>query len=135
MLFFRCKEVIIMRELQSIFKVLSDHTRIRILKLILQRELCVCELMQVLNMTQSRISRHVNLLKQAGLVKDRREGKWVYYSVNSQSFNPYATALLNLFSGWLNEDKVIITDRENISRAKRLSDPQCCRPGKEPILA
>ena len=111
-----------MRELQLIFKVLSDDTRIRILKLLFQRELCVCELMQVLDMSQSRISRHVNLLKLAGLVKDRREGKWVYYSLHSQSFNPYVQQILEAFSGWLNEDEVVNEDLKNLSRAKRLAE-------------
>ncbi|MDY6862146.1 MAG: metalloregulator ArsR/SmtB family transcription factor [Thermodesulfobacteriota bacterium] len=115
-----------MRSLQSIFKALSNETRIRILKLISQRELCVCELMQVLDMTQSRISRHVNLLKQAGLVKDRRDGKWVYYSIDAKSFNPYAKDILGLFYGWLNNDKVVKMDLKNLSKAKRLSETNIC---------
>ena len=121
-----------MRELQLIFKALSDNTRIRILKLLFQRELCVCELMQVLEMSQSRISRHVNLLKQAGLVKDRREGKWVYYSLDPDSFNPYARSILDLFSEWLNGDEIIKRDLGNLSKAKRLSELECCFPEAEP---
>ena len=74
------------RSLQSISKALSDNTRIRILKLVSNEELCVSELIQVLKMTQPRISRHVSLLKQAGLVLDRRDGQHVYYSINLNSF-------------------------------------------------
>ena len=74
-----------LRELVKVFKALSDETRIRLLKLLQQRELCVCELMQALDMTQSRISRNLGILKDAGLVQDRRDGLWVHYSLNEKS--------------------------------------------------
>ena len=71
-----------MREFITLFRALSDGTRLRIIKLLEDGELCVCHLMEILDMSQSRISRHMGILKNAGLVNDRREGRWVHYSLN-----------------------------------------------------
>jgi len=65
----------------ALFKAFSDETRLRILFLLAVRELCVCELVSVLEMPQGKISRHLALLKQAGAVEDRRDGTWIYYSL------------------------------------------------------
>lgn len=64
---------------ENLFKGLSDPTRMRIAMLLLGRELCVCDLMGVLNLPQSTISRHMSRMKSADLVVDRRDGKWVHY--------------------------------------------------------
>ncbi len=109
-----------MRDLVKIFKALSDETRIRLLKLLQQRELCVCELMQVLDMTQPRVSRNLGILKDAGLVKSRREGLWVHYSLNEKSFNKYADSLLGLLRDWINDDEIILKDLEALVKAVKL---------------
>ncbi len=70
-----------MPETAHLFKALSDKTRLRITALLTHGELCVCDLMEVLDMPQSTISRHMARLKSAGLVVDRRAGKWVHYSL------------------------------------------------------
>ena len=62
------------------FKALADETRLRILKLLEVREMCVCEVMVALDLTQPTASHHLGILENAGLVKDRKEGKWVFYS-------------------------------------------------------
>jgi ArsR family transcriptional regulator len=79
----------------SIFKVLSDDTRLRIVHLLLASglELCCCELTDALEVPQYNISRHLKALKDAGLVSERREGKWVYYSVVSDA-DPFQAKLL-----------------------------------------
>ena len=63
------------------FKALADETRLRILRLLEVREMCVCEVMVALDLTQPTASHHLGLLENAGLVKDRKEGKWVFYSI------------------------------------------------------
>ena len=63
------------------FKALADETRLRILGLLKVREMCVCEVMVALDLTQPTASHHLGLLENAGLVKDRKEGKWVFYSL------------------------------------------------------
>ena len=111
-----------MRNLIKIFKALSDETRIRLLKLLQQRELCVCELMQALNMTQSRVSRNLGILKDAGLVKDRRDGLWVHYSLDQKSFNSYATPIMELLKDWVNDDASILEDLDELRKAVKLSE-------------
>ena len=71
-----------MKELLSIFKALSDETRLRILKLLENGELCVCHIVAAVDMSQSKVSFHLKVLKDAGLVKDRRDGKWMHYRLN-----------------------------------------------------
>jgi DNA-binding transcriptional ArsR family regulator len=63
------------------FKALADETRIRILKLLEVREICVCEIMVALGLTQPTASHHLGILENMGLIKDRKEGKWVFYSI------------------------------------------------------
>ena len=69
-------------DLAELFKVFGDSTRIRILSALYGEELCVCDIAEVLNMNQSAISHQLKILKQAKLVKNRREGKQVYYSLD-----------------------------------------------------
>ncbi len=72
-----------MEELLNIFKALSDETRLRILKLLEHGELCVCDIVAALDMIQPKVSFHLSVLKEAGLIKDRRQGKWIHYSIDS----------------------------------------------------
>jgi len=71
-----------MVEVSAYFKALSDETRLRILKLLEEGELCVCDLTAALEMTQPNISFHLGILREAGLIKDRKEGRWSYYDLN-----------------------------------------------------
>jgi len=71
----------------KMFKALSDETRLRIYLLLLQGELCVCELVNILNMEQSRISHSVRILKEANLISNYKTGKWNIYSANRKLKN------------------------------------------------
>ena len=73
-----------MNELVTIFKALSDETRLRIIKLLEQGELCVCDITAALDMVQPKVSFHLSTLKEAGLIKDRKQGKWIHYSLNEK---------------------------------------------------
>lgn len=69
----------------NFFKCLSDDTRLNIVILVaLNKELCVCDLTEKLQLSQPKISRHLALLRSSGLLQDRRQGQWVYYSINPQ---------------------------------------------------
>lgn len=74
----------ILYDLAELFKVFGDSTRVRIICALFESELCVCDIAQVLNMTQSAISHQLRVLKQARLVKFRRDGKTVYYSLTDE---------------------------------------------------
>jgi len=68
----------------QMFRALADKTRLKILGLLNMREMCVCEIMVALDLTQPTASHHLGILETAGLVKDRREGKWVFYSLKNK---------------------------------------------------
>jgi ArsR family transcriptional regulator, arsenate/arsenite/antimonite-responsive transcriptional repressor len=70
----------------KVFKALSDPIRLRILGLLSSREMCVCEVMIALELTQPTASHHLRILENVGLVKDRKEGKWVFYSIGKPDF-------------------------------------------------
>lgn len=70
-----------MENLLDVLKALSDETRLRIVNLLYEKELCVCDVMETLQITQAKASRHLIYLKNAGLVKDRKHAQWVYYSM------------------------------------------------------
>jgi len=88
-----------MNDVVKIFKALSDPTRLRIMLLLRQRELCVCELMYILTMEQSRVSHHMRVLRDGGIAETVRDGRWIIYRV------PEAVKgfLDGLFSGTLRE--------------------------------
>lgn len=69
-------------KIAEFYKALGDETRLTILQMLKGQEMCVCEILARLEMTQSAVSHHLKILKQAGLVTDKREGKWIYYSLN-----------------------------------------------------
>jgi ArsR family transcriptional regulator len=73
-----------MEELTIIFKALSDETRLRIIKLLEEGELCVCDITAALGIVQPKVSFHLSALKEAGLIKDRKQGKWIHYSLNEK---------------------------------------------------
>jgi DNA-binding transcriptional ArsR family regulator len=77
------------------FKALSDEKRIRILKLLKTKEMCVCELMIALQLTQPNLSHHLRILENIGIIRSRKEGKWVYYSLaDTRAINNLARAEL-----------------------------------------
>jgi ArsR family transcriptional regulator len=87
------------KDVVKIFKALADPTRLRIVLLLRQRELCVCELMFVLEMEQSRVSRHMRVLRDAGIVEDVRDGRWIIYRVPEEA----QSLLEGLLAGTLRE--------------------------------
>ena len=71
-----------MQDILNIFKALSEETRLRVLKLLDRGELCVCDIVAALDLIQPKISFHLAVLKDAGLIKDRKQGKWVHYKID-----------------------------------------------------
>lgn len=105
-----------MVEYVNIFKALGDENRLRILLMLKQRPLCVCEIHEVLNIALSTLSAHLKLMKNAGLITDRKEGRWVIYSLSE---NPYVGELLGTLDKRLIFDPAIENDRAVISQLTR----------------
>jgi len=75
-----------MNDLITILKAISEETRLRILKLLDHGELCVCDIVAALGMVQPKISFHLTALKEAGFLKDRKQGRWIHYSLDDSDF-------------------------------------------------
>jgi ArsR family transcriptional regulator, arsenate/arsenite/antimonite-responsive transcriptional repressor len=106
-----------MKQAVKVFKALGDPTRLRIVKLLENGELCVCQLIAVLNMGQSRISRHLSILKEAGLIQDDRKGKWVHYRLCCRDAAQNISACLAGLAG----DQAVKQDRRAAKNAKPLA--------------
>jgi DNA-binding transcriptional ArsR family regulator len=108
-----------MKRAVKLFKALGDPTRLRIVKLLERGELCVCQLTEALGMGQSRISRHLSILKGCGLIEDRRAGKWVHYRLCCKSAARYVE---DRFAA-LAVDGMVRKDIRAARKAKRI--PAC----------
>jgi len=112
-----------------VMKSVADPTRVRILKVLEGGEACVCQIVAVLALSQSTVSKHLFLLKMAGLVKERQEKKWVHYSLDGSGGSPYARKMLAALKGWLNDDPVIARDRRREGLAREIGPEEICERG------
>jgi len=113
-----------MQDLIKIMKALSDETRLRILNILLERECCVCEVMQALDISQSRASRNLGIIQGAGFLKARRDGTWILYSIDWDTANHYAISLAELLRDFPLSDDVLTKDRERLRTSERVG-PGC----------
>ena len=88
-----------MRDFELAVKAIGDPTRTRILKLLEGGPLCVCQVQAVLGLAPSTVSKHLTLLRAAGLVCDRRDGRWIHYALTAEERNPYTRAVLAMLRG------------------------------------
>ena len=114
----------VMQDLIKAMKALSDETRLRILKVLLERECCVCEVMQALDISQSRASRNLSALYDAGLLKRRKDGLWSLYSIDKESMEEYVSELVDAVRKALEGNKLVALDRERLQTAERVG-PAC----------
>lgn len=108
-----------MKQLIKIFKALSDTTRIRIIKMLQRKKLCVCELQEILGLAQSSVSRHLKILEDAGLIEHEKCGQWVNYKTSISVDDPYTDAFLSHFHIWLENQTEIQKDRELMGKVNR----------------
>jgi ArsR family transcriptional regulator, arsenate/arsenite/antimonite-responsive transcriptional repressor len=108
--------------IERFFQALGDNTRLRLLNLMGDQEICVCYFVEILDQPQPKISRHLAYLRSAGIVATRRDGKWMHYRI---VMPPHigATQILQQTLGWLKEDRAMQADRARLSKA-------CCTPTK-----
>ena len=113
------------KEYEPVFKAAADPVRARILKMLEGRELCVCQIIEVLRLSQSTVSEHLSILKEASLVTGRRDGRWVHYSLSDRKKNKYALPMLALILGWLDDDPKIRADRRCLASLGEKSVAEC----------
>ena len=109
------------RTLETLFQALADETRLRLLNLLRDQEVCVCYFVEALGASQPKVSRHLAYLRRAGLVSARREGLWMHYRVAPQP-ECVAQVLRSVFA-CLEQDPQAQRDRERLAKA-------CCAPEK-----
>ncbi len=116
-----------MKNFIRVMKALSDPGRVRILKMLKQKEMCVCEIQAVLNLAQPTISKHLKIMEDAGLIERHKDKSWVNYSLSQDGDNQYAAAMLKLLPQWFNDNPLVLaslrqardTHREDIYREKQ----------------
>jgi ArsR family transcriptional regulator len=113
-----------MRDLVKAMKSLSDETRLRTLNLLLERECCVCEVMQALNVSQSRASRSLSALYDAGFLKRRKEGIWAFYSIDRHAMQECYSELIDALQKELEGNKGLKVERE---RLRQIQPVNSCR--------
>lgn len=102
------------------FRALADYTRLRLINLLGEDEVCVCFFVEVLKTNQPKISRHLAYLRRAGVVAARREGKWMHYRLVEPT-DPRAARIFQEVRGWLREDEDMQRDRQRLIKV-------CCAP-------
>ena len=115
-----------LRDYKAVLKAAADPNRARILKMLEGGELCVCQIVAVLGLSTSTVSKHLSLLRAAGLVEERKDGRWVHLRLAEERVNDYALPLLSLVRGWIEKDAIIRADAEKVARIRQLPVEQLC---------
>jgi len=119
-----------MFEFMTVIKALADGNRIRILSVLVGRELCVCQIIEMLGLAPSTISKHLSILRQARLVDDRKEGRWMYYRRPDRP-GPLVRQVLRLIDSALADDERMQADREQVEKILCIKKEELCRTQKK----
>jgi ArsR family transcriptional regulator len=114
----------VMKSHLRVLKALSDKNRLRIMKMLEARPMCVCEITDVLKLAPSTVSKHLSLLHEAELIEDSKEGRWVNYSLPSESLIPFVSEMLQLLRRSLKDDPEVLADTE---KAKKVNRAELCK--------
>lgn len=113
-----------MKEFIRVTKALSDPNRVKLLKILQERVMCVCEIQSALRIAQPTVSKHLKVLEEAGLVVKSKDGLWVNYSLADGSASPYASTLLGNLKHWLRDDDEI---RKLVERIPGIQRDEICK--------
>lgn len=116
-----------LREVMSITKALSDENRVRILVFLDHGELCVCQVIEMLQLAPSTVSKHLSILKQAGLVRSTKRGRWIYYSLADPQEDPISAGAIQWVLTSIGKDKTILEDRGRLKVVLSQSLEDLCR--------
>ncbi len=116
-----------MRDFMDVIKALADENRVRALMALQGRELCVCQIIELLGLAPSTVSRHMSILKQARLVVSRKQGRWAYYRLAADSATPDAREALVWLQARLSTDQVVRADTRRLLTILRTDPETLCR--------
>jgi len=112
-----------MKQFIRVMKALSDPNRVRIIKILETKQLCVCELQDLVGLAQSTVSKHLKVLEEAGLVDYHKEGSWFIYRLSEGEESDYAGAMLERMKEWLNGEPQLL---EMIARMPQVDRERRC---------
>lgn len=107
-------------EKTKLFKSLSDPNRLRILKMLQTKSLCVCEITEVLQLAASTVSKHLSVLKETGFIIEEKDGKWVNYLINPRPSDARISSVLSTLDFWISDDQLIISDKRKVQKVDRI---------------
>jgi ArsR family transcriptional regulator len=108
-----------MKDFIKVMKALSDPNRVKIIKMLQHKVMCVCEMQAALQIAQPSVSKHVKILEEAGLVAFNKDGMWVNYHLSDGSASPYAASLLGNLRHWLEDDARVAEIVEKLPSIQR----------------
>jgi ArsR family transcriptional regulator len=108
-----------MKAFIKVMKALSDPNRVKVIKMLQHKTMCVCEIQKVLQVSQPAVSKHMKILENAGLVSFRKDGLWVNYHLTDGSSSPYVASLLGNLKHWIEDDKEIADLVERLPTIRR----------------
>ncbi len=116
-----------MRDLMTVIKALADENRVRILWAVQGRELCVCQIVELLGLAQSTVSKHVSILHQARLVESRKEGRWMFYRAADADSPVEAREIAAVVSKLLANNPEAGEDAKRLKQIMRIDRDELCR--------
>jgi ArsR family transcriptional regulator, arsenate/arsenite/antimonite-responsive transcriptional repressor len=116
-----------LKQILAITKALADENRIRIIMALRRQSLCVCQITELLKLAPSTVSKHIAILKQAGLVDSRKEGRWIHYYIPSASVSAQAGEAVRLLADNLGKDSRITADRKRLLEILKVDREVLCR--------
>lgn len=111
----------------AVTKAIADENRVRILLALRGQELCVCQLIELLGLAPSTVSKHIAILKSAGFISSRKEGRWVFYRIEEMEAPAAAGAAVHWLSESLSADKRILEDRARLREILKIDREQLCK--------
>ena len=110
----------------SVLKALGETNRLRVVAVLVDRELCVCQIVKLLSLAPSTVSRHLYVLRQAGLIDLKKKGRWIYYSLADKSQSESIQNLLRLLLAAVSTDEQIIADEKKLRKILQQDPEKLC---------
>ena len=116
-----------MQDVLDVLKALSDESRVRILLALQDDELCVCQLIELLGLAPSTVSKHLSILRNARLVESRKDGRWIFYQLSRKTRFPIQVQLFRLVAKSLTDSVQAAADRKRLAKIRKQDVEELCR--------